>query len=250
MGAIIKKRWTAATAGALLAAGCGSGPVETGVTTAPMGSVPSVSAGPSVSGSSAAPSPTASVREIPASIPASAFLLAADVPGKAKGKPQRLGAGDHELPEFCGRDYEQRERVGLRATQSLAFTSKDSPPDSTPKAMIYQDVIVFRGDGAEAFLTDLAAAVRDCPGGEKKNSLTESIGAGDASLLVERSSPARDDTGEPVGDGSRHYFYWAAVRVGDAVAFVSNTGWESGSADRDDTVHLGRKAAARLDSWR
>jgi hypothetical protein len=116
--------------------------------------------------------------------------------------------------------------------------------------MIYQDVIVFRGDGAEAFLDDLAAAVRACPGGARRNSLTASIDAGDASLLVERSSPARDDTGELIGDGSRHHLYWAAVRVGDAVAVVSNTGWESGSADRNDTVHLGRRAAARLDSWR
>jgi hypothetical protein len=235
----------AATAAALLAAAaCGStaqppAPATTGV--------------PASAGSpSAASAPSVAALPIPGSIPDSAFLAAVDVPGKAKDGPHRLGAGDQPLPEFCDTPYEHEDRIGVRGTRSLAFVSDGSPADSVPKAMTFQDILVFRGDGAEVFLDDLTAAVRSCPAGDRgrKNHLRGEIGAGDESVLIEQTTPAFGDDGEPVGNGSLHSLYWTAVRVGDAIAFVSNTGWESGSAERADTEHLGRRAAARLADWR
>lgn len=216
---------------------------------------------PSVSPSAAAPprstpsttsksSPPPETPEMPSSIPARAFLQASDAPGEG-GTPERQGAGDHDLPEFCGNGYEQRGDLGIRATQLMYYRSADAPPDSTPKSAVFEDIMVFRGDGAEQFMDDLRAAVRDCPSEKSdKNVSRGSLGAGDESLLIERNHPEMTDEGVPTGDGSLHRVYFSAVRVGDAVAVVSDTGWESGSADRADTEHLATRAATRLKNWR
>lgn len=186
---------------------------------------------------------------LPKSVPARAFLQESDVPGQAKGAPEWLGAGDHKMPEFCGNDYDRASAA--RATQVLLYASADAPPDSTPKSAVYEDVIVFRGDGAERFMNDLRAAVRDCAtDGDVKHLARGPVGAGDESLLIERNRPATTDEGSPVGDGSLHRVYFAAVRIGDSVAFLADTGWESGSAERTDTIQLARRAAARLEAWR
>ena len=226
-----------------------SGPASTApggaVSTAPSGTASTPASGATSTATGGA------TKAIPSAIPEAAFLQASDVPGKAKGKPRRLGAGDQELPEFCGAGYDQGAAVGIRATQSVFFAGAKDPAESTPKAAIYEDVLVFKGDAATKFMNDLRAAVQGCPSRQgARNYLRGAIGAGDESALIERTRPATDDAGEPVGGGALHHLYWVAVRVGDSVAFVSNTGWESVSAERADTVHLGGKAAARLAAWR
>jgi hypothetical protein len=214
------------------------------------------------SGSSSATSPpavpgsSAAGRTIPKSIPAQAFLGASDVPGKTVDGPTRLGAGGQSLPNFCGADYEHDRQIGVRATQYVAFTEASAPPNSTPKAAIYEDVIVYRGSSAQAFMNDLRAAVRNCPtqtdgvGFTLRNYLRGSLGTGDDSLLIERTRPATGDAGEPTGDGTLHHTYWAVVRIGDSIAFVSNSGWESVSADKADAGFLGKRASIRLAAWR
>jgi len=212
---------------------------------------------PTASARAGAAPPTSASRTavLPRSIPARAFLQAADAPGKAKSAPERLGAGGQKLPEFCDATYDRSDRVGVRATQVLLISGAGDPAEATPKAAVYEDVIVFRGDGATAFMADLRAAVRDCAsltdnGVVSHNYQRGSVDAGDESLLIERTRPAFREDGEPAGDGSLHHLYWAAVRVGDSVAFVTNAGWEAGSAERADTVLLARRAAARLAAWR
>jgi hypothetical protein len=235
---------------ALLAAGaCSAATTPPGAGRSPSG-LPSSAVPPSAAPPPAAPS-SAAARPIPASVPDQAFLLASDVPGTATDGPNRVGSDAHPLPELCGKDYENKDRVGVRGMRSVAFVHAGAPAGSVPAAMIYQEILVFRGDGAKAFLDDLAAAVKSCPSGDKdrKFRLLEAIGAGNQSLLFEQTSPARGDDGELTGNAV-HRLFWAAVRVGDAVTVVSNTGWESGSAERADTEHLGRRAAARLALWR
>lgn len=196
------------------------------------------------------PSSAPSTPEIPGTIPARAFLRASDAPGEG-GTPERLGAGEHALPDFCGADYAGDDDLGVRATQRMYYRSADAPADSTPKSVLYEDVMVFRGDGAERFMDDLRAAVAGCRSDEPdRNRSLGPVGAGDESLLVERSNPAMTGEGEPVGNGSRHTIYFAAVRQGDAIAFLSDNGWETASADQADTTHLTERAAARLKSWR
>jgi hypothetical protein len=212
---------------------------------------PAPASPPPSSTPSSAP-PSSSAPALPRSIPARAFLQESDMPGTAVEKPLRLGPGDQDLPDFCGGDYENAGRTAVRATQRYAFQEADAPAGSTPKAAAYEDVIVFRGAGAAAFMEDLRDAVRSCPSsaGERTNHLRGGIGAGDESVLIEQARPAFGDDGEPVGDGTLHRLYWAAVRVGDTVGFVAVTGWESVSAERADTVHLGERAAARIADWR
>ncbi|MFI5891447.1 hypothetical protein ACIA5D_15190 [Actinoplanes sp. NPDC051513] len=242
-----------AAAVAAMPAACGEGEASDAAAP-PSAAAPSVA--PASAAASATPATGGTTRAIPSSIPDAAFLQAGDVPGKAKEKPRRLGPGDQELPEFCDADYDQGAAVGIRATQSVFFAGPDDPAESTPKAAVYEDVLVFQGDAATTFMSDLRAAVQGCAvqkeesGVTVKNYLRGEIGAGDESVLIERTRPATDDAGEPVGGGALHHLYWTATRVGDSVAVVSNTGWESVSAERADTVHLGGKAAARLAAWR
>lgn len=252
---------TGVSVGARLVAGPDRSPTVPAVTPGPVSPTPSAPS-PSKSpksvvpvapekSSPSTPAPPPEAPDIPDSIPARAFVQAADAPGEGS-KPERQGAGDHDLPDFCGKSYEQRSATGIRATQVMFYKSAGSPADSTPKSALYEDVIVFRGDGAEKFMADLRAAVGDCPGetGDERNVSLGRIGVGDDSLLIERNNPAMTDEGIPVGDGSLHRVYFAAIRIGDSVAFLNDTGWESGSADRADTTHLARKAADRLAAWR
>jgi hypothetical protein len=244
----------ALTAG--LAMGCGSSGAEEPVTGTPSSapsSTPTLeSAGTTPPGTPA----TASARPIPDAIPASAFLQASDVPGKAKDKPHRLGANDQPLPAFCGKDYEQKSDIGVRGTSSITFGSAGAPADAVPAGVAYEDVIVFTGDGATAFMTGLRAAVRGCAsdrddgGVTVRNYLRGPVGAGDDSELIERTRPATNEDGTPAGGGKVHRLLWVAVRSGDAIAFVTDSGWESLSATKDDAITLGRNAAKRLAAWR
>jgi hypothetical protein len=202
---------------------------------------------------SSAPSDPPNNPTIPSAIPAKAFLAADDVPGTTVDGPKRLSG--ETLPRFCAKDYDQAGRIGVRATQGLAFTGTGAPPGSTPKAAIDEFITVYQGSAAQAFMSDLRAAVRSCPaptssGVTLRNYLRGSLNVGDDSLLIEQTRPATGDAGEPVGNGTLHHTYWAAIRVGDSIAFVSNGGWESVTADRSDTVHLGQRASARLTAWR
>ncbi|MEU4240804.1 hypothetical protein [Actinoplanes sp. NPDC026619] len=239
--------WLTGGMTALFVAGC-----TTSDPTEPLFASPSVAAEtPTPPTVSAEPAATGT-KSIPADVPASAFLQAADAPEKARDQPK---AADHSLPAFCKTSFEQKDQVGVRGTQLLLIQSKGDTEGSTPKSAVYEDVIVYRGDGATEFMSDLRAAVKSCAsekddvGVTVKNFLRGPIGGGDDSELIERTRPATDDAGEPI-DNQIHQVFWAAVRHGDTIAFVSNTGWESGGAEKGDTVTLGTRAAARVEKWR
>jgi hypothetical protein len=189
------------------------------------------------------------------SVPDTAFLQPGDMPGQIKGVPVRLGDEERPLPSFCGAAYDQHDRIAVRATFRLLYNSAGSAPESTPKAEVYQDILVFRNDAARAFMTALRAAVAGCAsqtddvGVRVFNVLRGAVEAGDESALIEQRRAATDETGEPLGDGSEQIMYWAAIRVGDAIAFLTVLGWENASADLGDTITLGRRAADRLAAW-
>ncbi|WP_433367885.1 hypothetical protein ACQPZX_40485 [Actinoplanes sp. CA-142083] len=189
-------------------------------------------------------------------VPDTAFLHADDVPGKIKGTPERLPDGERPLPRFCGAAYEQTDHITGRATFRLRYTSAGAPAESTPKAEVYQEILVYRETASEAFMTALRAAVTGCAsqndeaGVPVANIMRGDVGAGAESALIEQTRPATDEKGNPVGDGSTQSKFCAVVRVGDAIAFLAVLGWESTSADRGDAVALGRKAAERLAAWK
>jgi hypothetical protein len=237
-----------------------SGPVPAVSPTAPASptttpATPSPSTPPSTP-QSTAPSttpPSSAPATVPTSIPARAFLQKPDMPGKLTQPAERLDITKFPLVSVCGKTY---DKPAVRAAQRFYLRSADSPAESTPKTQVQQNIMVYQGDGAEAFMADLRAAVRACPtekdevGVPVKHLLRGSAGAGDESALIERTRPTYEENGEPAADGSTSSTFWVVVRVGDTVTFVVNLGWEGIEAERADTVQLGRKAAARLAAWR
>jgi hypothetical protein len=241
----------------MMLAGPGTpGPIPAATTPAPSTAPPPTSPNPSPSTSASAPASEPAGRPMPRSIPASAFLQGTDVPGDIKEPPSDIGSNDIPFPSLCRSNYMDPGRIGIRGTRYLSFTSHGAPADSTPKAAVYEHIAVYRGPGAAAFMTNIRAAVRACPsqtddtGVRVRYYSRGPLGGGDDSELIDVARPMTNDDGSPVGDGSQHHTYWAAVRVGDTVALVADGGWESGSGDRADSTHLGTRAAARLAAWR
>ncbi|MCU7725950.1 hypothetical protein ODJ79_19665 [Actinoplanes sp. KI2] len=190
------------------------------------------------------------------SVPDTAFLQPGDMPGPIKGSPLRLAMGEQPLPSFCGAAYDQHDRIAVRATFRLLYNSPGSAAESTPKAEVYEDILVYREDAATVFLTALRAAVAGCAsqtddvGVRVVNVLRGAVEAGDESALIEQRRAATDEMGEPLGDGSEQSMFWAAIRVANAIAFLTVMGWETASADLGDTITLGQRAADRLAAWR
>jgi hypothetical protein len=136
----------------------------------------------------------------------------------------------------------------------VIYKEPNAAPQDGPVGVVDEAITVYKQDGAEQFLSELRANVRDCPQGKRGSSTYKyrslgSAGVGDASVLIEGSTPARGDDGELSGSGST-YLYLAAVRVGDSVTLLEVSGWESISGERSDAESLTRKAAKRLGNWR
>jgi hypothetical protein len=189
---------------------------------------------------------------IPKSIPARAFLTRSDA------NVAQLYRSDsaHGSPDLCSAaSYPSDSKDGVRGTSNIVYRNPGDGEDYTPVGQVADTVVVYRGDGAEEFMDELRAAVRNCPEGKRDNLTYKyrslgSVGAGDESVLIQGSTPARGDNGELESDGSTYKIYFAAVRVGDSVALVENTGYESISAERPVAESFARKAAQRLENWR
>ncbi|MCY1138462.1 hypothetical protein OWR29_10680 [Actinoplanes sp. Pm04-4] len=227
---------------------------------APASSAPSL-APPSSSTAPASPTttrpsttaPTTKPPAIPGSVPARALLADSDT-----GVSDLARVEDEFEPlEFCSKaKFASEGEVGVRATVRMFYRGPKSEPTSVPDDTVYNTVTVYRGDGAEDYLTELRRAVEACPTGKVGTSEAQfdslgSLGTGDESILIDRSYEARDGEGEPVNNGSRNHTYIAAIRVGDAVTLVDGRGYEGwGAARADFERQLAGRAAARLQDWR
>ncbi|MEU7906754.1 hypothetical protein [Actinoplanes sp. NPDC049118] len=267
---VLTRTLTSVAAAAVLVAGVSVGarlvladdarpPLPPAQSTAPT-ATPSPAPSPSTSstpssppgGTSTPPSVESGTPSIPASIPARAFL------GRSDANVATLRRLDSPAgpPDLCpAADYPSDARAGVRDTVAILYRAPGDGPDHTPSGEVFDTVTVYRGDGAGDFMDEFRAAVRECPRG-KRESLTftyrslGSLGVGDESVLMQGSTPARGDDGEPSGDGSTYRIYLAAVRIGDSVALVENTGYESISAERTVAGDFARRAAERLEAWR
>ena len=219
-------------------------------TESPTASFPS-SPSPSVTKPSSRP-PSSSGPAIPKSIPARALLTRTD-PGVSDFQRLEESAG---VPEFCAKaKFASRKLLGVTASVSMFYRGPKTPAENTPDDTLTDTVTVFRGDGAQDFLGELRAAVESCPTGKVGDLPAQfdslgSLGLGDESVLIERSSEARGDDGEPSGNGSRTSTYIAAVRVNDAVTLIDTHGYESVSSDRSAVESLASTATKRLQEWR
>jgi hypothetical protein len=212
--------------------------------------VPPVSSAPVASTPVSSAPPSGGASEIPESIPASAMLTKAD--GNT-GEFSRLEDVRPE-PELCAAAvYPSAAQAAVRASVSLMYRSPELGPEYVPNDQVYNTVTVYRGGGADQFLADLRAAVKDCPTG-KSGSLDAtfrslgSMSLGDESLLVEKATQAYGDDGTPSQGKRRTYI--AAVRVGDSVTLIETLGYESAPSERTDVEAFAKTATDRLKSWR
>ena len=238
-------------------------PLPPAASTAPTVAPPSVapSSSPSVSSSSSDPSPAGpttpatskpSEPAMPGSIPARAFLTRSDANVMTLTRLAKGRSG----PRLCDEaGYPSTQLVGIRGSVQIVYRRPGQGEEYTASGYVTDTITVFRSDGAEQFLEEFRAAVRDCPRGDRGEVTFSyrtlgSLGTGDESLLVQGSTPARGDDGELSNDGSKYVVYLAAVRVGDSVALVETDGYEAVSAERGDAERFARKAAQRLADWR
>ncbi|MBM2621421.1 hypothetical protein JIG36_38555 [Actinoplanes sp. LDG1-06] len=227
-------------------------------TVAPSPSVTLPSSPPTSSPSSTPPSsppsstPTTNAPSIPKSIPARALLT------KAESRTGELTRQDEArgVPEFCSKaKFPSAGQKGVAASVMLIYRSASAPEGSIPDDVVYDTVTVFRGEGAQDYLTELRRAVQLCPEGKIGDLDAQfdnlgSLGLGDESVLIERSYAALDGEGEPMNNGSRTATYIAAVRVGDAVTLLESQGYENLASDRGEIEKLAKIAAEHLADWR
>jgi hypothetical protein len=227
--------------------------------TAPPSAAPSAAPSSTPSGSPSTPSspppdPTSKPPDpaVPRSIPARGFLTRSDADVMTLTRLEDARSG----PSLCGEaSYPSTQLIGVHGSVRLVFRPEGQGEDFTASGSVTDTITVFRSGGAEDFMDEFRATARDCPQGEFEGvdytyRSLGSLGAGDESLLVRGATPARGDDGEPMDDGSQVYLYVAAVRVGDSVALVETSGFESVSAERADAERFTRKAAERLANWR
>ncbi len=212
-------------------------------TSAPSSGVPT-SAPPATARSSEPPS-------IPDSVPARAFLSAAEV--NATETPERRTDRDM-LPELCGADFATGS-IGVRSNRYAAYHREGDPADYTPLATVDQTVTVYRAEGAQTFVDEVRSAVERCRTQTRgqdvyQHRLLDAVRVGDESVLVEVSAPQRGDDGELSKDGGRQRAYCAVVRVRDTVTVLWVRGWESQSPERAGVDSFTRKAVQRLQAWR
>jgi len=222
-------------------------------------SAPSSSTGSPSAGSSATPTtppagPTSKPAPppVPKSIPNRAFLNRSDANVMTL---TRLADG-RSGPELCDEAfYPSTQLIGINASVRLLFRPAGEGEGYAASGYVTNTVTVFRSGGAEDFMDEFRATARACTQGERDGQTYTyrslgGLGAGDESLLVQGATPARGDDGEPMEDGSQQYVYVSAVRVGDSVALVETTGFESVSAKRKDAEKFTSRAAQRLADWR
>ena len=262
---------SAAFAGSLLGvtlamAACSDSPQHVGGAAAPVTASPAASTAASTAAQSASAVPTnsapaspsttpsaSSAPRIPVSIPARALLNARDA--NATYLQRRDAAGKPH--KFCpGTTYPSAEQAAISATVGMDYFAPNPGPGAghLPDDILENTVTVYRGDGASAFLDDLAAAVRACPSNtvdSHKYTFRSkgSLGLGDGSLLVELSTPAYLEDGSSAGGGTR-YTYIAAIWVADAVTMVETKGYESYGSERAHVETLAKAAAKHLADWR
>ncbi|GAB2566333.1 hypothetical protein Aab01nite_46440 [Paractinoplanes abujensis] len=264
---------TTGTAAVLAVAAIGAGWALAGDNQQKSALPPAASAGPTVS--SAAPSTAPSVvpppvtsapatTKPPSSPPTSnAPAIPKSIPARALISPDDKGVSDFHRydepeprPEFCGKaKFPSQDDVGVSASVRMFYRGPGTPADYIADDTLFNTVTVYRGEGAEDFMSELARAVQNCPTGKLGDLEAEfdslgSLGLGDSSILIDRSYASTGDDGEPSNNGSRQHTFIAAVRVGDAVTLIDTRGYESASSQRKNVEAMAKIATNRLAEWR
>ena len=215
---------------------------------------------PSTSPSSAASnapvtstSSTLPASSIPKSIPLRAFLSKADLNDDA-GVNSPSGERT-PLPSFCGAEFASDSTIGVRRTMRAFYRRLGAPAGNVPDGVVRQTVTVYKADGADDFMADLRAAVRDCATEtdntgdlKSKYQLIGPVDAGDDSVRVEEQYEA--ESSPDSGELATFTQQISVVRSGDAVTILWTSGYENDSAVDSTVVALTRAASKNLADWR
>jgi hypothetical protein len=180
---------------------------------------------------------------------------------KSPGSPPKLCTG--------AADFASEEQVGIRGAVEIQVAGNTVPAelyededegrnpeiDYFPVALITDLVTVYRADGAEKYLDEVAEMVKDCPKGANGATYRSlgSLGLGDESVLIQGTLPARDGVGELVEGASKVNEYFAEVRIADTVVSVHYGGHNSDGTEtvaRADAIDITGKAVQRARNWR
>ncbi|WP_250037923.1 hypothetical protein [Paractinoplanes maris] len=217
--------------------------------TTPPSSAPPPPVTPSVRPPTSEPAVVAEA--IPEKVPDQVLLAQTDANATVTEMPKPFG-----VPEFCAAaTFASQKQLGVSASRVSRYRKPDTPPENIPDDGVYNTVGVYRGDGAEDYLTDLRRATDVCAtsrvrGLDARFGLLAPLGVGDESVLIERSYEDVDAEGRPVKNGRWLNTYVAAVRIGDAVTLIDCRGYENLSSDVTTARTLGTALAKRLDAWR
>lgn len=184
---------------------------------------------------------------IPKSVPDRVFLQAADTRADAGEDGER----DDRLPSLCDAKFPSDARAGVTRTVHLTFRKAGSPPDHIPDGSLDETVTVYSGDGAQAFMSELRAAVEGCPkqtvqGRQREYRSIDSIDVGEDSLLIEERYQYADGVNEKVSWLTDRI---SAFRTADTVTILNATGWEGNDVRGEVIADLTRAAHRRVQGW-
>ncbi|NJP32287.1 hypothetical protein [Micromonospora thermarum] len=194
---------------------------------------------------------TSPARPGPTSIPDKAFFRLAAANDKGLESFQDTEA----LPSVCGARFPSDDTIVQRRTRSLAYKFAKNPADYVPDGSYIHTITIYKAGRADDALRELREAVQACPEqqGTGENPVTYRLrllddrGYGDASVLFEIRSDARDLEGNPVeGEEVRLI---RAIRIDDVVTILWEQGWEGTSAERTQVDADSRRAVAAIESW-
>ena len=211
---------------------------------------PSASSAPATSGPAVTASPSTE-SSVLATIPDRAFLQQADTNGD---HPITDVGSENILPSLCGTTYVSSSLVRARRTKDMVYWAAKNPsPDAVPDGTYRQTITTYRPGGGSAFMDELRDAVAACPrethdGLTSRNRLIDATARGDEALLIEVTTPTRDNEGNPTGGQDIRLI--SVVRIGDVVMVLYETGWERGwSADRTVVDRFTATAVLRVQAW-
>jgi hypothetical protein len=199
-------------------------------------------------------------REVPAAtteqtnVAAAAFL---DVADTGDVEHTFLAWTSHPLPPLCDARFASGAAVTLGG-QMMARYHPRRTEGYIPDDVLYQTIAVYRPGGAARFMRELRDAVAACPVNTPKvvhcnpyredarYRLLRAPGHGDEAILGRITFAEMSNDG-PTGRTATQWFL--AVRIGDAVTVLANTGYEYGHMSADAFREVGAKAVPRFTGW-
>jgi hypothetical protein len=210
------------------------------------GAAPAQSSSPSAAPASSssvpavAPSRTATAKP-PTSIPATALLK---LPAANRSDIADRDTGPATVSGPCKAALPGRSQEVVQRNRETSFHHVGDP-GRTSAETINQNITVYKPGQAEAFMSQLRAAVRACPstpvtGGQQRYVLVSLTGLGDDAFRIESTRPLIDPLDDVVGEVTSFSTY---IRIGTVITGITFSGAEGHTTPRAADLQLVTDAA-------